>query len=86
MIESPVLQNLLKECEVTGRHQAIIDFLEGRFGSVPAETVQAIQSITDTEQLHRLCKVAGQCNNLEAFAAQIVAPPSECLSDVPFLR
>ena len=47
--------------------QAIVTFLEARFGDVPRDVVEEIELVVDEKQLKSLVRLAGSCADLEAF-------------------
>ena len=63
ILESPLIQNLLTE----KAHQYIVTFLEARFGNVPRDLVEEIESVVDEKQLKGLVRLAGSCSDLDAF-------------------
>ena len=63
MIESPVLIRLLAE----QAHLMILAALRARFGSVPGDVVNALETITDGDKLLDLSGIAAQCPDLETF-------------------
>jgi hypothetical protein len=71
MIESPLIQELFDERDVQTRREAILDFLTGRFGTVDAETKNALQALTDPQRVKELVKWAGQCPDLNAFRQRL---------------
>jgi hypothetical protein len=48
-------------------HQDIATVLEGRFGDVPRDLVEAIESIVDEKHLRSLVRLAGTCPDLAEF-------------------
>ncbi len=68
MLESPLIQNLLAEKV----HQDIVMFLEARFGDVPRDLVEEIESVVDEKQLKGLVPLAGSCPDLDAFRSAMV--------------
>ncbi len=48
-------------------HQDIATFLEARFGDVPRDLVEAIESVVDEKQLKDLVRSAAACPDLAAF-------------------
>jgi predicted transposase YdaD len=67
MIESPLIQEIVART----RHEAILGFLEARFGSVPPEVVTQLRTILDEEQLRDLNRHAALCPDLAAFQARL---------------
>ncbi len=63
MIESPLIQELVAE----NTQRSILVFLETRFGEVPHEIAERIQSITDQDRLTELVRKAASCADLEEF-------------------
>jgi len=75
MLEVPFLDEIVREksreaAQRTARETArgdIVAFLEARFGDLPRDLVDEIESIDDEKQLRGLVRSAGSCPNLEAF-------------------
>ena len=60
-------EELLEEGAVKKSHEAILDFLEARFGEVGSGITQQVKSIQDQEHLNRLIRLAATCADLEDF-------------------
>lgn len=79
MLELPYMQEILQEVvaervqQVVAErmHRVILGILEDRFGTVPAEVVQALEAITDDDRLQTLAKLAARCPDLMTFHAQL---------------
>lgn len=69
MIESPLLQKMRAET----LHQAILDFLKGRFGSVPRDVTRHLRNVPDEKKLRQLSVFAGQCPDLQAFREALLS-------------
>ena len=71
MLEIPFLDEIVREkTRITARetaHQYIVTVLEARFGEVPVDLAEEIESIDDEKQLRGLVRSAGSCPDLEAF-------------------
>ena len=75
MLESPLIDELVMEkygdllTEKTREtaHQDIVTFLEARFGDVPRDPVEEIESVADAKQLRGLVRLAASCPDLDAF-------------------
>jgi hypothetical protein len=67
MIESPILQQWLREDKVKTLHQVILDGLAARFGSVPEDLSASIRFIQDPDLLTSAYKVSYTCDSLNAF-------------------
>jgi len=52
-------------CETA--HRNIITFLATRFGAVPRELADEIESVADEDQLQKLVRTAASCPDLEEF-------------------
>jgi hypothetical protein len=63
MIESPVLQRIIAE----KLHDAILEALKARFGTVPRDVARLLRGILDERKLMRLTGVAANCRDLDAF-------------------
>jgi hypothetical protein len=87
MLESPLIDELVMEkygelltektreaaretaCETA--HQYIVTFLEARFGDVPRDLAEEIESVVDETQLRSLVRSAGACPDLDAFRSAV---------------
>lgn len=83
MLESPLIDELVMEkygelftektretaCETA--HQDIVTFLEARFGDVPRDLAEEIESVVDEKQLKGLVRSAGACPDLDAFRSAV---------------
>ncbi len=83
MLEVPFLDEIVMEktretvretarktaCETA--QQNIIAFLDARFGDVPRDLVEEIESIVDEKQLRGLVRSAGSCPDLVAFRSAV---------------
>jgi hypothetical protein len=71
MLEIPFLDEIVKEkSREAARQNAqenIAAFLEARFGDVPGDLVETIESIVDEKQLKDLVRSAGTCHDLAEF-------------------
>jgi hypothetical protein len=71
MLEIPFLDEIVMEkTRETARETAqqdIVTFLEARFGDVPGDVVEGIESINDHAQLRGLVRLAASCPDLAAF-------------------
>jgi len=75
MLEVPFLDEIVMEktretarktaCETA--QQDIVAFLEVRFGDVPRDIVDEIESVDDEKQLRGLVRLAASCADLDAF-------------------
>lgn len=69
MIESPLIQELMAERV----HKAIVRFLSGRFSSVPADIITALQHIQEEQKLDELVDWASRCPDLDAFRSRLTS-------------
>jgi len=75
MLEIPFLDEIVMEktretARVTARetaHQYIVTVLEARFGEVPVDLAEEIESIDDEKQLRGLVRLAASCADRDAF-------------------
>ena len=75
MLEVPFLDEIVMEktretarataCETA--QQDIVTVLEARFGEVPVDLAEEIESIDDEKQLRGLVRLAASCPDLDAF-------------------
>jgi hypothetical protein len=63
MIESPLLQRMIAQ----RFHEAILDVLRARFGTVPRDVTRHLREVIDEQQLRQLNLLAAQCQGLQAF-------------------
>jgi hypothetical protein len=73
MIESPVLDEVKALIRVRAIRENILAALEARFGTVPAERVKALHTITDDARLNQLIRLAATCPDVETFVAALSA-------------
>ena len=85
MLEIPFLNEIVNEkCETLmlektreaareNAHQNIAAFLETRFGDVPRDLLEAIESVVDEKKLKDLVRLAAACRDLDAFGRAIAA-------------
>jgi len=71
IIETPFIQGLMQESMRTGRIQATIDVLEGRFGSVTPTITAGLEMLKEMERLKRLTQQAVTCSSLQEFEAAV---------------
>ena len=75
MLEIPFLDEIVMEktreaARVTARAtacQGVVTVLEARFGDVPCDLAEEIESVDDEMQLRGLLRVAASCPDLDAF-------------------
>jgi hypothetical protein len=77
MIESPLIDELLADPEFVEAYVAkktranaqrnILMFLETRFGAIPPDLAERIQSVADEDRLTDLVRKAASCPDLDAF-------------------
>jgi hypothetical protein len=76
MLEIPFLDEIVMEkTRETARktaQQDIVTFLEARFGDVPGDVVEGIESLDDQTQLRGLVRLAASCPDLAAFRDAVV--------------
>ena len=63
MLEVPFLNEIVME----RTRENITVFLEARFGDVPRDLVEEIESVVDEKQLESLVRSAGTCRDLAEF-------------------
>ncbi len=69
MFESPVLQRF-----VAARfHDAILDVLKARFGTVPTAVTKHLREVIDEQRLRQLNLLAAQCPDLAAFREALLS-------------
>ncbi len=73
MLEVPFLDEIVEEKRRDTAHDYIVTFLEGRFGEVPRDLVEAIGSVVDEKQLKDLARSAATCADVDAFRRTIGA-------------
>jgi hypothetical protein len=67
MIESPLIQEIVKDAIAETFHAAIYDVLRERFAVVPPDLEEDLRAVTDKRRLTDLNRVAATCSDLEAF-------------------
>jgi len=67
MIESPLLNELIAEKVAEERQQALLNFLEARFGPVSVDLAHQVKGVTKADRLKQLTKQAAICSDLESF-------------------
>ncbi len=67
MLEVPYLNEIVMEKSRATAHRYITMLLEARFGDVPRDLVEEIESVVDEKQLESLVLSAGTCRDLAAF-------------------
>jgi hypothetical protein len=72
MLEVPFLDEIVMEKTRETAQQNIVSFLEARFGDVPGDVVEGIESIDDHAQLKGLVRLAASCPDLAAFRDAVV--------------
>ncbi|MDR0520442.1 MAG: hypothetical protein LBH00_01165, partial [Planctomycetaceae bacterium] len=55
--------------KVGGKREAVVSFLQARFGKVPQKIVHAVNACSDTSDLDVLTVSAATCKTLKEFAA-----------------
>ena len=71
MIESPILTEWLMEQDIKTRQAVILELLEARFRSVPADVSAAIRVVQDFDRLRQLTTDAYTSNSLDAFRSAL---------------
>ena len=71
MIESPVLQEFLREAVVECTREDILRCLAARFGPVPQDVAPALERIQDEARLDELIASAVTCPDLDAFRTRL---------------
>jgi hypothetical protein len=67
MLEIPYLDEIVNEKSRATAHRYITVFLEARFGDVPRDLVEEIESVVDEKRLESLVRSAGTCLDLAEF-------------------
>ena len=67
MLEVPFLDEIVMEKTRETAHQYIVTVLEARFGDVPRDVAEEIESIDDQKRLKGLVRLAASCPDLDAF-------------------
>ena len=65
MIESPLIQQIVAK----KAHEFLLAVLETRFGAVPPDLIEEIQSVDNDDQLIDMVRQAAVCRDLDAFRA-----------------
>jgi hypothetical protein len=69
MIESPLIQELRADL----LHDAILEVLKDRFGSVPRDISKRLRAILDEKKLKKLTVAAARCADLAAYHEALLA-------------
>jgi hypothetical protein len=56
-----------REGELRGQREMLVQFMALKFGSLPAQVVSQVQSITDTQRLQQLADALNRAPDLESF-------------------
>jgi hypothetical protein len=67
MLEIPFLDEIVEEKTRDAVHQNVVIVLEARFGEVPQDLVEAIESVDEEKQLKDLVRLAAVCPDLASF-------------------
>jgi hypothetical protein len=67
MLESPLIDEIVAD----RAHRHVLTVLETRFGEIPQEVMDAVNSVSDDERLSDLFRKAAACADLDAFRSQI---------------
>jgi hypothetical protein len=59
----------LQQGKVQEAREAILDYLEARFGSVPREIIRAVDAIDDLDRLKALRRQSAVVSSPEAFSS-----------------
>ena len=71
MIDSPLIRELMAENTQDTLQQAIVRFLEARFGAVSDALAARIKSVRKKKDLDTLVSFAGQCPDLAMFEGRL---------------
>jgi predicted transposase YdaD len=71
MLEIPFLDEIVKEKTRETAREDIVTVLETRFGEVPQELVEGVESVVDEKRLKGLVRSAAACPDLAAFREAI---------------
>ena len=72
MLEVPFLDEIVMEKTRETAQQDIVTVLEARFGDVPGDVVEGIESIDDETQLRGLVRLAASRPDLAAFRDAVI--------------
>lgn len=67
MIESKIVNEWKAEAELAAKREMVLDFLESRFGEVPAEVSAKIRASKDADQCRRWGRLVGKSATLADF-------------------
>jgi hypothetical protein len=73
MIESPLLKEIVAEATQKAKQEDIVEVLRGRFGKVPEELEQRLQTVRGARKLNSLLRHASRCATLEAFRRRLLS-------------
>jgi predicted transposase YdaD len=70
--ESPLIQEIVEETRVKTVRGMVLETLETRFGELPLEIAERLNTVVDERRLRRLATEAWQCASLDDFRAHLV--------------
>jgi hypothetical protein len=73
MIESPLIKEIVAEREQETIREAIVEFLEARFGAVPEEIPERLRHVRARKKLKALVKDAARSPDLAAFRRRLLS-------------
>ncbi len=71
MLKVPYLNEIVMEERRATAHRHLMVLLEARYGDVPRDLVEEIESVVDEKQLESLVRSAGTCRDLAEFRRAI---------------
>jgi len=71
MIESPLINQIVAESTQKTMQEAILEFLEARFGALPGDISERLRKVRAQKKLKALIKHAAQSTDLEAFRSRL---------------
>jgi hypothetical protein len=73
MIESPLIKEIVAESKQEAMQEAILQFLQARFDSVPEDVAKRVRGVRAEKKLNALIKHAARCPDLEAFRQRLLS-------------
>jgi hypothetical protein len=74
MIESPLIDRIVQEAVSKARRKDILHFLNDRFGVLPADLANRLETITDEGRLRELLPQVFLAPDLDMFLSKVVNP------------
>ncbi len=74
MIESPLVERIVQERVRKALRRSLLTFLEGRFGVLPVDLANQLESVTDENRFDELTRDASVSPDLDTFRSKFLNP------------